>query len=162
MNLLDTFLKNSTDVENENFILNQEQTREFIEKNSTTESFLHLPSLEIEKSDIKIDKEGIESAFIECNFAIADTGSVVLESTEEKIRLASSLSEHFYAVVYKSNLKKSILELDEFMQTQMSSINSYIAFITGASRTADIERVLTIGVHGPVKMSVIIIDEELK
>ena len=41
---------------------------------------------------------------------------------------------------------------------QPEQIN-YIAFITGPSRTADIERVLTIGVHGPERLIVVVVDE---
>ena len=36
---------------------------------------------------------------------------------------------------------------------------NYISFITGPSRTADIERVLTIGVHGPERLIVVLVDE---
>ena len=38
----------------------------------------------------------------------------------------------------------------------------YVGFITGPSRTADIERVLTIGVHGPSRFAIIAVDEEPK
>ena len=36
---------------------------------------------------------------------------------------------------------------------------AYISFITGPSRTADIERVLTIGVHGPGRLIIVVVDE---
>jgi L-lactate dehydrogenase complex protein LldG len=36
---------------------------------------------------------------------------------------------------------------------------NYISFITGPSRTADIERVLTIGVHGPERLIIVVVDE---
>ena len=37
--------------------------------------------------------------------------------------------------------------------------SGYIAMITGPSRTADIERVLTIGVHGPERLIIVFVDE---
>jgi L-lactate dehydrogenase complex protein LldG len=37
--------------------------------------------------------------------------------------------------------------------------STYLAFITGPSRTADIERVLTIGVHGPGRLIIVFVDD---
>jgi L-lactate dehydrogenase complex protein LldG len=45
--------------------------------------------------------------------------------------------------------------LDGILKTEPSA---YLTFITGASRTADIERVLAIGVHGPQELHIIIMD----
>jgi L-lactate dehydrogenase complex protein LldG len=93
------------------------------------------------------------------DFAIAETGTFVVNSVDEKIRLATSLSEHLFLVVKKSNIVSSLEDIANYMNSECSKENSYIAFISGASRTADIERVLTIGVHGPVALTAIILSD---
>ncbi len=93
------------------------------------------------------------------NFAIADTGSVVLESTPEPIRLATTLPERHFVLVDPRKIVADGLEaapiLRRFHQQQP---RNFLAYITGPSRTADIERVLTIGVHGPRELHILILD----
>ncbi|BCR03530.1 hypothetical protein DESUT3_05990 [Desulfuromonas versatilis] len=93
------------------------------------------------------------------NFAIADTGSVVLESTPEPIRLATTLPERHFVLVDAGKVVANGLEAAPILrQFHQSQPRNYLAYITGPSRTADIERVLTIGVHGPKELHVLVLE----
>ena len=93
-----------------------------------------------------------------CNFAMADTGTVVLESTDENIRLATTLPEkHFVIVDPEKVLKDNLAAAAPMGEIHSGSEPRFVAYITGPSRTADIERVLTIGCHGPRELHVLIV-----
>ncbi len=104
-------------------------------------------------------KEGISCALIEANYGIAETGSVVINSLDLEIRKATCLAEKLDIVVFKSKIMERLEDVEGFLK-ELTKKNSYIAFITGASRTADIERVLTIGVHGPCEVNIFIIQDK--
>ena len=89
-------------------------------------------------------------------WALADTGSLVQDSSPIEQRLVSSLPTIHIALVPTSGLLPDMPTLFANLHPDNSS---YIALITGPSRTADIERVLTIGVHGPDRLVIVFIDE---
>jgi len=92
----------------------------------------------------------------EAGWALADTGSLVTDQTDIGERLASTLPAIHIALIGTER----ILPDKAAVFTRINPANSrYIAFITGPSRTADIERVLTIGVHGPKRLVIVFIDE---
>ncbi len=89
------------------------------------------------------------------DLAVADTGSVVLASAAIEQRLASSLPPMHVALVPSGAVAPDLAAvLRRFPPAQVS----YLTLITGPSRTADIERVLTIGVHGPARLHVVLVD----
>ena len=91
------------------------------------------------------------------NFAIAATGTVVLESTAEDIRLASTLPErHFVLLDPAKIIPDSGAAVPMLRQLHARLPQTYLAYLTGPSRTADIERVLTIGVHGPKELHILL------
>lgn len=94
------------------------------------------------------------------DWGIAATGSLVLDSSSEDLRLATMLAQVHIAVLPLSRLRPDAEALKADLVRLMESPPSYLAFITGASRTADIERVLTIGVHGPQELHVLIIKDQ--
>jgi len=89
-------------------------------------------------------------------WALADTGSLVQDSTAIEQRLVSSLPTIHIALVPTAGILPDMPTLLSRLHPDQSA---YIAMITGPSRTADIERVLTIGVHGPDRLVIVFVDE---
>ncbi|NIR50760.1 hypothetical protein GWO43_28120 [candidate division KSB1 bacterium] len=93
-------------------------------------------------------------------FAIAETGTIVEVSTDDTCRLISSLPRVHIAFVKKSNLLLSLEEagskIKKIYQRHGSDCN--MTFISGPSRTADIEMKLFLGVHGPQESHVVVCD----
>jgi L-lactate dehydrogenase complex protein LldG len=89
-----------------------------------------------------------------CDVAIAETGSLVLLSGPGKPRAASLLPPVHLAVVQRNSLR---FGMGEFFREFGEAIAgaACCTVITGPSRTADIELTLTLGVHGPGKVIVV-------
>ncbi|MDR3540107.1 MAG: lactate utilization protein [Desulfosporosinus sp.] len=94
------------------------------------------------------------------NYAIAELGTLVQADADANVdqRLCSTLVPIHVALVSTSKL---ISTLTETMATlhRLPEIPGFVGLITGPSRTSDIERVLTIGVHGPKQLVVVFVDE---
>ncbi len=80
------------------------------------------------------------------------------EGTAIATRLVTILPPLHVVFLPSANIVPGITEAFEIIAQNFD--RGYIGFITGPSRTADIERVLTIGVHGPSRFAIIAIDEE--
>ena len=104
---------------------------------------------------------GIHTSLTRAQWGIAETGTLVLNSHSEDIRIATMLAEIHVAILPAENIRPDAESLvHELSAVLESDTPSYTAFITGASRTSDIERVLTIGVHGPRELHILIIGDE--
>lgn len=89
-------------------------------------------------------------------WALADTGTLVQNSTAIEQRLVSSLPAIHIALVPTTGILPDMPALLSMVSPKECA---YLAMITGPSRTADIERVLTIGVHGPERLVIVFVDE---
>ena len=85
--------------------------------------------------------------------AIAETGSIICSSQDGRELQAGLLPAHHVAIVARENI---FATLDDFFSSLGPEIPTNITFITGPSRTADIELTLTVGVHGPERLDVIV------
>lgn len=97
---------------------------------------------------------GVTSA----DYALADTGSLVMISSPKEARLVSLLPPTHVAVVPAGNILTGLDQLltEEPMPAEKTSS---MVLITGPSRTADIEQILVRGVHGPGEIHAVIVEE---
>jgi len=86
---------------------------------------------------------------------IAATGTCVVVTDDERTRLATMLPETSVIVVNAADIVDDLTDVAPFLR-ECQQGPSYVSFITGPSRTADIERVGAIGVHGPLELHVIV------
>lgn len=100
---------------------------------------------------------GIDIGITTAQAAIAETGTLVLDSSRERNRLISLVPPVHIAIVEASNIYSTLGESLSVLQSD-KEISPVVTFITGPSRTADIELTLAIGVHGPQELYVIIYD----
>ncbi len=98
---------------------------------------------------------GLTEAFA----GLADTGSIVLVSGADTPRIASLLPPHHIALITVSSLYPSMAAFFG-ANPEITRKGSNLVFITGPSRTADIELTLTLGVHGPRTLEVVLFDDE--
>lgn len=114
---------------------------------------------EVACQDLRQVAAAADAGVTGANFALADTGSVVLESTDEAIRLATTLPErHFVLLDPAKILPDGVAAIPYLRQFREKSPRHFLAYISGPSRTADIERVLTIGVHGPKELHILLME----
>jgi L-lactate dehydrogenase complex protein LldG len=90
------------------------------------------------------------------DWALANTGTLVQTADAVDTRLVSTLPLLHIAMVSTAALLPDLPALLSRVDPRRSA---YLSFITGPSRTADIERVLTIGVHGPARLIIVLVDD---
>jgi L-lactate dehydrogenase complex protein LldG len=87
-------------------------------------------------------------------YGLADTGSVVLAASPEEPRARSLLPDVHVTLLSEERI---LAGLDELFVAVGTDLPSSLAIVSGPSRSADIEQRLTIGVHGPGEVHVVLL-----
>jgi L-lactate dehydrogenase complex protein LldG len=98
------------------------------------------------------DPVGITGAFC----AIAETGTLMTLSGRDTPAAVSLLPETHVAVVRTSRIVRGMEEAWQLMRDELGAPPRAVNFISGPSRTADIEQTVTVGAHGPYRVHVIL------
>ena len=98
-----------------------------------------------------------------CKYLIARTGSIVMTSAQQSGRTVSAYAPVHICIAYINQLVFDTRDALKLLKTEYgNSLPSFITFAAGPSRTADIEKTLVVGVHGPKEVYLFLIDEKSK
>jgi len=96
-----------------------------------------------------------------CESLVARTGSIVLSSAQQSGRTVSVYAPVHICIAYTHQLVYDIKEgLQLVKEKYADTLPSLITFATGPSRTADIEKTLVVGVHGPKEVFCFLVDKK--
>ena len=99
------------------------------------------------------DKIGITGAFC----AIAETGTLMLLSGPHTPAATSLLPETHIAVLDRARIVASMEDAWDLLRQERGSLPRAVNFISGPSRTADIEQTVTLGAHGPARVLIVVV-----
>ncbi len=102
---------------------------------------------------------GVDVGFGTADCAVAASGTCLVNSDSEEKRLATMMSEICVLMVKKSTIYPELFDVAPILREMQQKPGAYSAFISGPSRTADIERVPAVGVHGPLEQHIIILED---
>jgi L-lactate dehydrogenase complex protein LldG len=98
-----------------------------------------------------------------CEGLVARTGGILLSSSLQCGRSLSILPPVHIVVAFTSQIVADLKDAIQTMKERYpNGLPSMINFATGPSRTADIEKTLVVGVHGPKEVYVFLVDEALE
>lgn len=108
---------------------------------------------------VKTDLAGCDVSITGCEFLVARTGSIVLSSAQASGRTASVYAPIHICIAYTHQLVYDIKDaLQAAKDKYGKDLPSLLSFATGPSRTADIEKTLVVGVHGPKEVYLFLIE----
>ncbi|MFY9153667.1 MAG: lactate utilization protein [Prolixibacteraceae bacterium] len=117
---------------------------------------------DIETRFEEIDFQELNIGLTSCEYLVAHLGSVLISSAQISGRRLNVFPETHLVVAHKSQLTGYLDEaLKKLTEKYKNKLPSLISNITGPSRTADIEKTLVMGMHGPKSLIVIITEEPI-
>ena len=117
---------------------------------------LGLPTLPTDRGYDAQAMEKCDAAITECDALVAQTGGVVVTSRNTGGRALSVLPPHHVVIAQRNQLVADLPAAFALLQQRYApDYPSMISFITGPSRTGDIERILVLGAHGPKKLTIL-------
>ena len=108
-----------------------------------------------------INLESCDAAITGCEYLVARTGTIIMSAAQQSGRTVSVYTPIHICIAYSNQLLYDIKDaLQGLKEKYAGNIPSLITFASGPSRTADIEKTLVTGVHGPKEVYLFLIDKK--
>jgi L-lactate dehydrogenase complex protein LldG len=119
---------------------------------------LALPVCKTDQGYNVADLESCDVGISECDALVAQTGSVLVTNRSAGGRALSVLPPHHVVLARREQMLRDLPAAFQLLKQKYgSNYPSMISFITGPSRTGDIERILVLGAHGPKKLTIFVV-----
>lgn len=119
---------------------------------------LEAAGIQVYTDHIRLHGETAKGGITEAQYGIAELGTLVQARDVVDERIISTMSESYFGVVKGSSIVPEYDDMFELLGS-LPELPGFVGFITGPSRTADIECVGTVGVHGPIRLTAIVVDD---
>ena len=108
---------------------------------------------------ITADLAGCDVSITGCEYLVARTGSIVMSTAQAGGRTASVYAPIHICIAFTSQLVYDLKDaLQGAREKYGNNLPSLITFATGPSRTADIEKTLVVGIHGPKEVFLFLVE----
>ena len=114
--------------------------------------------VEVFTDHIRLHAETAQGGISEAQYGIADLGSIMQVGDEIDARIVATMSADYIGILKESTIVDDYDAMFDLL-CGLPELPNFVGFITGPSRTADIECVSTVGVHGPLRLSIVIIQD---
>lgn len=123
------------------------------------ERFINLLGEPLSERLTTTDLAGCQVSVTGCEYLVARTGSIVLSSAQQQGRTASVYAPIHICIAFVDQMVDDIKDaLGAAREKQGTQFPSLLTVATGPSRTADIEKTLVVGVHGPKEVYLFLVE----
>lgn len=111
-----------------------------------------------DKGYAAMDLESCDAGLTGCECLVAQTGSVLVSAPSAGGRALSVLPPHHIVLARRAQMVPDLsVALQRVQEKFKDKFPSFLSFISGPSRTGDIERILVLGAHGPKKLTILLL-----
>ena len=114
--------------------------------------------VEVFTDHIRLHAETAQGGISEAQYGVTDVGSILQVGDEIDARIVATMSADYVGILKESTIVDDYDAMFDVI-CALPEMPNFVGFVTGPSRTADIECVSTVGVHGPLRLSIVIIQD---